>query len=103
VAHANRTELFVQADGRLEYAARLADILADEDDVLVALHFLGDAARNGVTISQLRHAQPPSAYTSVVRISRGGGGAALHVSVASSTIFLISASILSIAACSMPN
>ena len=61
VAHAQRSELLVEADRRLEHAARLGDVLAQEDDALVALHLLGDAARDGVAIGQFRHAQPPSA------------------------------------------
>ena len=56
-----RSELLVEPDRRLEHAARLADILAKEDDAAVALHLLRDAARDGVAIGQFRHAQPPSA------------------------------------------
>ena len=37
VSHAQRSELLVEADRRLEHAARLADVLAKEDDVVVAL------------------------------------------------------------------
>ena len=61
VADASWSELLVEADGRLEHAARLADVLAEEDDALVARHLLGDAARDGIAIGQFRHAQPPSA------------------------------------------
>ncbi len=61
VAHAHRTELFVQADGRLEHAAGLGDVLAEKYDVRIARHFLGDAADDGVAIGQFRHAKPPSA------------------------------------------
>ena len=39
----------------------LADVLAEEDDVGVARHLLGDAAGDRVAIGQFRHAQPPSA------------------------------------------
>ena len=48
-------------DGRLEYAAGLADVLAEEDDVGIARHFLRDTANDRVAIGQFRHAQPPSA------------------------------------------
>ena len=61
VAHAQRSELLVETDGRLEHAARLGHILAQEHDVLVTLHLLGDAADDRVAIGQFRHAQPPSA------------------------------------------
>ena len=57
----NGPNLLVEADRRLEHAARLADVLAEEDDAVVALHLLRDAARDGVAIGQFRHAQPPSA------------------------------------------
>ena len=57
----NGPKLLVEADRGLEHAARLGDVLAQEDDALVALHFLRDAARDGVAIGQFRHAQPPSA------------------------------------------
>ena len=46
---------------RDSYAAGLADILTEENNAAVAFHLLCDAARNGVTICQFRHAQPPSA------------------------------------------
>ena len=42
VAHARRTEAFEQADGGFEHAARAADVLAEEHDVLVAFHLLRD-------------------------------------------------------------
>ena len=61
VAHPHRAELLEQADGRLEHAAGLADILAEENHVGIARHFLRDAADHGVAISQFRHAKPPSA------------------------------------------
>ena len=61
VAHAQRAELLVKADGRLEHAAGLGDVLAEEHDVGIARHFLGDAAGDGVAIGQFRHAKPPSA------------------------------------------
>ena len=48
----------------------------------IARHLLGDAARHRVAIGQFRHAQPPSAYTSVKMRSAGGIGAALQASVA---------------------
>ena len=57
----NGPKLLVEADRGLEYAARLGNVLAEEDDPLVALHFLCDAACDGVAIGQFRHAQPPSA------------------------------------------
>ena len=57
----NGTELFVEADGRLEHAAGLGDVFAEEHDVGIALHFLRDAAGDRVAIGQFRHAQPPSA------------------------------------------
>ena len=61
ISHTERPELLVQPDRCLEHAASLADILAEEDDAVIAFHFLRDAARYGVTICQFRHAQPPSA------------------------------------------
>ncbi len=50
----------------LKHAARLGDVLAEEHDVVVARHFLRDAAGDRVAIAdfcmqKLRHAQPPSA------------------------------------------
>ena len=56
-----RPELLVEPDRRLEHAAGLGDVLAEEDDVLVARHLLRDAAGDRVAIGQFRHAQPPSA------------------------------------------
>ena len=61
VAHAQRAELFVEADRRLEHATGLGDVLAEEHHVRVARHLLGDAANDGVAIGQFRHAKPPSA------------------------------------------
>ncbi len=61
VAHAQRPELLVKPDRRLEHAAGLGDVLAEEHHVGVARHFLGDAADHGVAIGQFRHAKPPSA------------------------------------------
>ena len=56
-----RAELLVEPDGRLEHAAGLADVLAEEDHVGIARHLLRDAAGDGFAIGQFRHAQPPSA------------------------------------------
>ena len=61
VAHAQRAELLVQTDGRLEHAAGLGHVLAEEHHVGIARHFLRDAAGDRVAIGQFRHAQPPSA------------------------------------------
>ena len=61
VLHAPRAELLVQPDRRLEHAAGLADVLAEEDDVGIARHLLRDAAGDRFAIGQFRHAQPPSA------------------------------------------
>ncbi len=61
ILHAPLAELLEQPDGRLEHAAGLADVLAEEDHVGIARHLLRDATRHGFTISQFRHAQPPSA------------------------------------------
>ena len=61
VAHAQRPELLVEPDRRLEHAACLGHVLAQKDDIGIARHFLGDAADHGVAISQFRHAKPPSA------------------------------------------
>jgi hypothetical protein len=61
VAHAQRPELLVEPDRRLEYAAGLADVFAEKDHVGVARHLLRDAARDRIAIGQFRHAQPPSA------------------------------------------
>src|SRR4029079_6515886 len=103
VAHAPRAEFLQQAHRRLEHAAGAGHVLAQEHDVLVALHLLGDAACTSVAIGQFRHAKRPSAYPSVVRISSGGIGAALEASVASSTILRTSLSILATALSSTPN
>ena len=103
IAHPKRAELLVKSDGRLEHAARLGHILAEEHDVGVALHLLRDATDHRIAIRQFRHAQPPSAYTSVVRISADGGGDALHASVASSTTRITSVSTLATASSPMPN
>ncbi len=85
IDHPLRAELFQQAHGRLEDAAGGGNVLADKGDPLVAHHLLGDTGGDGFAIAQLRHAQPPSAKTSVVRISCGGSGEAFAISVASST------------------
>src|SRR6202012_3446881 len=85
IAHAQRSELFEESRRRLEHAAGTRDIFAQKHHVGVAFHLLRDAARYGIPVGQFRHAQPPSAYTSVQRISSEGMGAALHLSVASST------------------
>ena len=61
VAHPQRAELLVKPDRRLEHAAGFGDVLAEKDDVGIARHFLGDAARDRVAIGQFRHAKPPSA------------------------------------------
>src|SRR6516225_6415373 len=44
IAHSPWTKLFVEAYSRLEHAARPGNVFAQEDDALVALHLLGDAA-----------------------------------------------------------
>ena len=61
VAHAPSPELLVEPDRGLEHAAGLGDVLAEEDHVGIARHFLRDAACDGVAIGQFRHAKPPSA------------------------------------------
>ena len=50
VAHAQRAELLVEADGRLEHAAGFGHVLAEEHDVGIALHLLRDAADDRVAI-----------------------------------------------------
>ena len=75
IAHAQWSELFIEADGRLEYAARLGDVLAQEYDPAVTFHLLRNAARDRVAIGQFRHAQPPSAYTSLQSTTRRAPGA----------------------------
>ena len=57
VAHAQRAKLFVQPDRRLEHAAGFGDILAEEHDIVVARHFLRDAANDRVAIANFRHAK----------------------------------------------
>ena len=79
------TELVEQADRGLEHPAGAGDVLADEDHAVVAAHLLGDAARDGVAIGQLRHDQPPSAQTSVNALSGAGSSPATASSVARST------------------
>ena len=54
-------ELLVEPDRRLEHAAGLGHVLAEEDHVGVARHLLGDAAGDRIAIGQFRHAKPPSA------------------------------------------
>ncbi len=61
VAHAHRAELLEQPHRRLEHAAGAGHVLAEEHDVLVALHLLRDAAGDRIAIGQFRHAKPPSA------------------------------------------
>ena len=61
VPHALAAELLVEPDGRLEHAARLADVLAEENHIGVAHHLLGNAAGDSIAIGQFRHANPPSA------------------------------------------
>ena len=98
VAHAQGPELLEQADGRLEHAARLGHVLAEEHDVGIARHLLRDAARDGVAIGQFRHA------AASVGIDVGGEDIErrrrrrLALSVASSTLRLHSVSIAAIVA-----
>src|SRR4029077_1117918 len=92
VAHTLGTELLEKAHRRLENAARGADVLAQEDHVLVARHLLRDARHDGLAIGQFRHAAPPSAHTSFSITSSEGAGDAFAVSVASSTLRIASAS-----------
>ena len=61
VAHAQRPELLEQADGGFKHAAGFRHVFAEKHHVGVARHFLRDAAGDGVSIGQFRHAQPPSA------------------------------------------
>ena len=61
IAHPQWPELFIEADGGLEHAAGLGHVFAQEHDILVAVHFLGNAADHRIAIAQFRHAQPPSA------------------------------------------
>jgi hypothetical protein len=56
VAYAQSAELLVEPDRGLEHAARFRHVLAEEHDVVVALHLLGDAADHRVAIGQFRHA-----------------------------------------------
>ena len=51
VAHPHRTEFVEQPDRGFEHTACRADIFAEENDVLVALHFLRDAGGNRFAIS----------------------------------------------------
>ena len=53
--------LVVAFDGDAAVGCSSCLRLAEEDDAVIAFHFLRDAARYGVTICQFRHAQPPSA------------------------------------------
>jgi len=55
-----------KAHGGLEHAARGGGVFAEEDDALVAPHFLRDPGGDRVPVAQLRHALPPSAHTSVI-------------------------------------
>ncbi len=43
-------QVIEEADGGFEDAASFADILAEENDVRIALHLLRDAAGDGVAI-----------------------------------------------------
>src|SRR5690606_30911093 len=86
-------EALEQADRRLEHTPGRADVLAQEHHALVALHFLRDAGRDRIAIGQFRHAEPPSAHTSLWISSSGGGGDAFAASVASSTRRSVSTSI----------
>src|SRR6185312_1722902 len=61
VAHTQWTELLIEPDGRLEYAAGLGYVLAEEHHVVVARHFLRDPADYRIAVGQFRHAKPPSA------------------------------------------
>ena len=62
-------ELVEQADGRLEHSSRAGDVLTEHHEAGVASHLLGDAVGNGFAIGQFRHAEPPSAQTSVIKCS----------------------------------
>ena len=61
VAHPLGAELLVKTYRGLEHAAGLGHVLAEEDDVRITRHLLGDAAGDRIAIGQFRHAKPPSA------------------------------------------
>jgi hypothetical protein len=61
IADAHGSELLQQTDRGLEHAARGGDVLAEKHHVRIACHLLGDATGHRISISQFRHAQPPSA------------------------------------------
>ena len=96
-----RTELLVEPHRRLEPPPG-GDVFAEENRRDRA-PFPGRYRARPIAVGQFRHARPPSAYTSVHRISAGGGGAALHFSVASSTTRRTSASMPRMVSSDTPN
>ncbi len=74
VADALRPEPVEESLRELEDPARRAHVLADEDDVRVALHLLGNRRGNRRAIRQLRHAEPPSAQTCVSMVAASASG-----------------------------
>jgi hypothetical protein len=54
--------LLVEAVGDLEGAAVQADVLAEDEDALVALHLLLHALTEGLEVSDLRHLSPLSVH-----------------------------------------
>src|SRR5205085_10553447 len=82
-----RPELLEQARGRLEHPARRADVLPQAHDRGVAAHLPGDALGHRLPVGgQVRHAEPPSAHTSVNASPGSGGGAALAAAIAWATV-----------------
>ena len=61
------------------------NVLTEHHQAGVAPHLLGDAIGNGIAVGQFRHADPPSAQTSVIKTPSVGRSPALANSVASST------------------
>ena len=82
-----RAELGEQPRGGLEHAAGRADVLAQAHHRRIAPQLPGDALGHRLPVGdQVRHAEPPSAHTSVNASAGSGAGAALAAATAAATI-----------------
>ncbi len=69
VDHAIRAELFVQPGGDTEGAAVAADVLAEQEDALVAAHRVGETVANRVEIGIGAQPRSLTAVSAAIRAS----------------------------------
>ena len=112
-------ELLEQAGRGLEHTAGSPDVLAQADHPRVAAHLAGDALGDGVAVGHhargaglptshagsgvyVRHADPPSAHTSVNAWAGSAGGAAMAASTAAATAAAARSAAASMSAAGVP-